>query len=172
MSDEPEGLRLDIGCGQSRKPGYTGVDCNPEFGHLVADASNLPFEDGTVDAIHSSHLIEHVADTAALLAEWYRVLKPGGTLEIRCPNLLGMVVAWLCMGDPERWDWFFTQHLFGWADVPDEMRHRTGFQASSLVRAVTAAGFVGVECGAVMTRHTSGPQYLPYGDLLCTAVKP
>ncbi len=165
-------LRLDIGCGECHLPGYIGVDVNPAFGHTVADACHLPWADCTVDEIHSSHLIEHVADTAALLAEWYRVLRPGGVLTVRCPNMLDIVQTWLVMDYPARWSWFFTPHLFGWAEVPDEMRHRTGFEARSLAQAVEAAGFVAVDCQETQTRHSDGPEYLPEGDLICTAVRP
>lgn len=164
-------LWLDIGCGAARLEGYVGIDINPAFTGYSADARHLPCRDGTVDAIYSSHLIEHVRGTDVLLAEWFRVLRPGGVLTVRCPNLLGMVTRWLEMG-PERWEWYFTQHLFGWADVPAEMRHCTGFEQQTLADALTRAGFVDVECNEVETRHSSGPEYLPDGDLLCVGVKP
>lgn len=169
MSDP---IRLDIGCGAGCHRGYTGVDIDPSFGHLVADARHLPYEDSSVAEIFSSHLIEHVADTDALLAEWFRVLQPGGVLTVRCPNLLGMVEAWLAMKPEQRWSWFFTQHLFGWADVPEPMRHRTGFEWATLEAALVRAGFIYVMCDVVETRHSSGPEYMPDGDLLCTGVKP
>jgi hypothetical protein len=76
------------------------------------------------------------------------------------------------MSVEQRWSWFFTQHLFGWADVPEPMRHRAGFERATLRQAFKQAGFVQVKCRIVETRHSSGPEYLRDGDLLCTGVKP
>jgi ubiquinone/menaquinone biosynthesis C-methylase UbiE len=54
---------------------------------LGGDVSRLPwFQDGTLDFIFSSHLLEDFADTQAVLREWLRVLKPGGRLVIYCPD--------------------------------------------------------------------------------------
>jgi ubiquinone/menaquinone biosynthesis C-methylase UbiE len=48
----------------------------------VADAERLPFEDASFDAIHSKDSLHHMDDPRAALAEYRRVLKPGGTLVI------------------------------------------------------------------------------------------
>ncbi len=45
-----------------------------------ADLSTLPFDTNTFDVILAAHVIEHVADVNAAMAELYRVLKPGGVL--------------------------------------------------------------------------------------------
>jgi hypothetical protein len=47
---------------------------------------NLPFKDGVLDYVASSHLIEDFADWEPLLREWVRVLKPGGRLLICAPE--------------------------------------------------------------------------------------
>lgn len=45
----------------------------------VADASGrLPFEDETFDIVFCNDAINHLPDRRAVLAEWHRVLKPGG----------------------------------------------------------------------------------------------
>lgn len=46
----------------------------------VADAANLPFEDASFDAVIAMHVLYHMADQAAAIAEFHRVLGPGGTL--------------------------------------------------------------------------------------------
>lgn len=45
------------------------------------------FADDGYDAVVSSHVIEHLPDPAAFFAEVFRVLKPGGTLVMRTPNI-------------------------------------------------------------------------------------
>jgi SAM-dependent methyltransferase len=47
----------------------------------------LPFEDGTFDAVVSNQVIEHVFDTDLLVAEAFRVLKPGGVIVTSTENL-------------------------------------------------------------------------------------
>jgi SAM-dependent methyltransferase len=47
----------------------------------IADAARpLPLADGSVDAVESIDAINHLPDRAAVLAEWGRVLRPGGLL--------------------------------------------------------------------------------------------
>jgi len=43
-----------------------------------AEASHVPAEDGSIDLILCIDVFEHLADPAASLAEWHRVLAPGG----------------------------------------------------------------------------------------------
>jgi len=49
----------------------------------------LPFADGSVDFLYSSHFLEHVPRWQALklLRECHRVLRPGGLLRISVPDL-------------------------------------------------------------------------------------
>ena len=47
-----------------------------------ADATKLPFEDQSFDAVASTQVYEYVPDIGAALAEAYRVLRPGGRLLI------------------------------------------------------------------------------------------
>lgn len=52
----------------------------------------LPFDDGTVDHILCSHFLEHifVSDVDAIISDFARVLKPGGTVHIIVPDMMGM----------------------------------------------------------------------------------
>lgn len=46
---------------------------------IVADVSTgVPLEDGSADLIISRATIEHIQDVEAVIADSYRVLKPGG----------------------------------------------------------------------------------------------
>ena len=49
----------------------------------VADVTDMPFEDGFFDVAHCHNVLMHVPDTAAVLAEVKRVLKPGGIIGCR-----------------------------------------------------------------------------------------
>ena len=104
------GLRvLDFGCGlgaissglaKAVSPGEMhGVDMEEsqiELARAVAaargqknarfhtgDVTELPFEDGFFDVAHCHNVLMHVPDTAAVLAEVKRVLKPGGVIGCR-----------------------------------------------------------------------------------------
>jgi len=50
------------------------------------DVSRLPFDDGAFDLVVSFETIEHVAEPAAALDEFRRVLAPGGILVVSTPN--------------------------------------------------------------------------------------
>src|SRR5206468_2210122 len=52
-------------------------------GPLVqADASVLPLADDTVDVVVTRGVLHHLPDPAAALAEWRRVLRPGGAVVV------------------------------------------------------------------------------------------
>src|SRR5712692_1101780 len=58
----------------------------PEIGWVVAGAHPLPFRDASFDGLFAGELIEHLADPAAGMDEFRRVLRPGGTLVLTTPN--------------------------------------------------------------------------------------
>jgi len=84
-------VRVNLGCGHDIKPGWVNLDGRPGPGvDVVADLDDcrrkpLPFEDGTIDALFMSHVLEHIRDTLALMQELWRVAKPGAEMVIRCP---------------------------------------------------------------------------------------
>lgn len=85
------GLRLDLGCGKNKKPGFIGVD-NIKF-EGVDVVCNLginrwPWPDATVEEVHASHFVEHLdaGQRVWFANELYRVLKPGGTATIITPH--------------------------------------------------------------------------------------
>ncbi len=92
---------LEIGCGNGADAvsfaqagaDYTGVDLTEEAVEstaehlrlmnlpgrtLLADASNLPFENSAFDLVYSHGVLHHMPDPRLGFAEVYRVLKPGG----------------------------------------------------------------------------------------------
>jgi len=53
---------------------------------FMADITNYPIRDNMFDVIYFNHVIEHIPNDVAALAEVYRVLKPGGLLILGTPN--------------------------------------------------------------------------------------
>jgi demethylmenaquinone methyltransferase / 2-methoxy-6-polyprenyl-1,4-benzoquinol methylase len=64
---------------------------------LLARAEQLPFADGTFDALTFTYLLRYVADPAATVAEMARVVKPGGavaSLEFMVPPRGALRALW------------------------------------------------------------------------------
>src|SRR5207248_2494208 len=57
----------------------------PEATLVLADVTDLPFGDSTVDALSAANVLEHVTDDGAALAEIARVLRPGGRAALVVP---------------------------------------------------------------------------------------
>ena len=87
--------KVDLASGQRPKDGFFGVD-KAGTPDLVWDLSQYPwpFEDDSIEALNCDHYIEHIPMVEingkdalfAFFDECYRILKPGGTLTITCPN--------------------------------------------------------------------------------------
>ena len=56
----------------------------------IGDMQALPFQGRTFDSVILCHSIEHCPDTARVLAEIERALRPGGHLVIVAPNAAGL----------------------------------------------------------------------------------
>lgn len=83
-------MRLNIGCGGRRIPGYTGVDVvKRPAADIVAPAGKIPLADGSCEEIMAIHLFEHLLPWEApdVLKEWHRLLAPGGKLVLEMPDL-------------------------------------------------------------------------------------
>jgi SAM-dependent methyltransferase len=98
----PAGLRLTLA---DLSPGMVAdaVKAAEGAGHyakiegVVADASNLPFADGSFDAVLACHMLYHVPDARVALAEFRRVLRPGGIL-VTTTNLEGNMAPFYALG--------------------------------------------------------------------------
>lgn len=83
--------------GHCRK--VVGIDVDPvvtenpglDEAFVVALDQPLPFPDNSFDLVVSDHVFEHIANPAQVGAELERILKPGGWICARTPNLLGYV---------------------------------------------------------------------------------
>jgi SAM-dependent methyltransferase len=81
--------KLHLGCGRDIRPGYVNVDLAGIKGvDLMADLERpLPFVSDSFDEILMSHVLEHVSDFFALLAELRRVCRSGAAIRIWVPHL-------------------------------------------------------------------------------------
>lgn len=86
-------LVLDAGAGRSpyrrmfKHATYESADIAQTDGKLdyVCNLTDIPVEDGRYDRVLFNQVLEHVTDPPAVLAELYRVLKPGGQILCSCP---------------------------------------------------------------------------------------
>jgi SAM-dependent methyltransferase len=70
-------VRVDLGCGKKKQPGFVGIDRFALLGvDIVADMNKgLPLADNSVDYLVASHSLEHIDDLLLTMQEIYRVCK-------------------------------------------------------------------------------------------------
>lgn len=59
---------------------------NAEYLHISENAERLPLEDDSIDLIHCSGVLHHIADPKRILREFARVLRPEGSAQIMVYN--------------------------------------------------------------------------------------
>jgi SAM-dependent methyltransferase len=80
---------LDIGCGRNKTPGAVGLDSNPRSeADVIHDLDDVPypFPDDEFDLIIGNQVIEHVDDVLAVVAELYRIARPGAIIRLDTPH--------------------------------------------------------------------------------------
>ena len=149
-------LQVVFGCGNTRYPGWIGVDCfRGKSVDLLLDLRRcLPFHDNSVEKCYSEHFLEHLypQEVELHLAEVKRILVPGGTYRLAVPAAIRFAQKYLA-GDV---DFFSLAHP--WEPRPfDAVRkifswngeHRTIYDFSQVEYLAKRAGFATVrECQA------------------------
>jgi acetyltransferase-like isoleucine patch superfamily enzyme/SAM-dependent methyltransferase len=84
-------VRIDLGCGARKAPGFIGVDIFPAPGvDIVADLSTaFPFEDNSVDELRAYDFIEHLPDRLRTMNEIWRICKDGALVDLFVPSTDG-----------------------------------------------------------------------------------
>ena len=122
------------------------IEPRPEVDFIGNAADLSQFADGSIDTIYASHILEHFHyslnnELLTTLAEWYRVLQPGGQLMVSVPNL--QTLCWLYlnpnlipMNRHQLMRIIFGGHMNEY-DV-----HRVGFDPETLTIYLQEVGFV------------------------------
>lgn len=146
----PRGFRTEAWC-EIRVDIEPAVQ--PDVVGTITDLSAVP--DDAADALFSSHNLEHVFahEVPLALAEFRRVLKPGGRMVLTMPDLEA-VCAVVARGGIDEVIYGSVNGtrpirpldiIYGWgisiAEGQHHMAHRTGFTEATLRRAIAAVGF-------------------------------
>lgn len=161
-------LKLNLGSGNKPLDGFVNVDL--EDADLIHDIREpLPFKENRADEIHGYHIIEHFLpwEAPAVLADWFRVLKPGGLLVLECPCLDKIVrhiahhaiegklppppIMWGLYGDPRYKN--------------EYMLHRWCYSVGELAGILQSVGFEEIEDSKAQT-------HVPERDFRITGRKP
>jgi SAM-dependent methyltransferase len=156
---------LHVGCSSQNKSGLKGFDSDDWHEiRFDIDPSVHPDIEGTltdmhavgtasVDAIYSSHNIEHVFphEVHTVLLEFHRVLKEDGIVVLTCPDLISVCQA---VVNDRLMETLYESPagpiapidiLYGYRDYVARghiyMAHKTGFTYSTLYKAFFQAGF-------------------------------
>jgi SAM-dependent methyltransferase len=164
-------LRLNLASGTDLRPaeqGWKNLDIvrrwpsNSRDCDLVWDArsNEIPFKSGTVDEIVAGYLFLHVPypHHEPLAAEMFRVMKPGGHLEVGEVDMPAAFHRWLLNPldlSAREIIWGEQGSLHG-PEFAQYDKHCAGHSSWSLKRLLEGAGFVGVER---FTQHSNEVWY-------------
>jgi autotransporter strand-loop-strand O-heptosyltransferase len=142
-------VKLNIGSGEYPKDGYINIDKYYEKADVIADAIDLPYEEGSVDEVLSSHMLEHFNkyEVKKALGEWYRVLKYSGKLDLEVPNFESIVKNWLESDDKTG---FAMDTIFGLQTRQGE-EHKFGFTEDVLREMLLDVGFSDISITSIYT---------------------
>lgn len=143
-------MKLNIGCGKRVFKDYLNIDLdqrlNVDYPYLQSDAAKLPLDSECAEEILTVHIFEHFWpwDVQDILAEWKRVLKPGGMLIVECPNL-ERSAALFCWAIKEGKKDISTMLMNAFYGDPKDRdlpgRHKWGYTPQTLIETLQQAGF-------------------------------
>lgn len=145
---ETEGVRLHIG-GRHPKAGWKILNIKAGPGvDFIGDCKDLHrFASDSVEEIYCSHVLEHLgyqSDLPAALAEFFRVLRPGGNAKISVPDFDLLCRLYLRPGAGSSERFAIMRIAFGGQIDPYDFHH-VGLNQNFLMHLLTQAGFSRVE---------------------------
>lgn len=81
-------MKLNLGCGKNKIPGYLGVDISKTNAtDIIHDLNKFPypFKANSVDEILMDNVLEHLIDTVAVMEELHRISKNSAIIRIYVP---------------------------------------------------------------------------------------
>ncbi|MFO5494646.1 MAG: class I SAM-dependent methyltransferase, partial [Cuspidothrix sp.] len=90
-SSKHKPIYIDLGCGTHKAEGFIGVDVvAADSVDVIANLNaRFPFPYNSVDFIKAHDVIEHLPDRIHTMNEIWRILKPGGIVDISVPSTDG-----------------------------------------------------------------------------------
>jgi hypothetical protein len=133
-------VRLNVGCGGTRYPGYINVDISQ--GDVLSDIRAMPVKPGKVNEISCHHVLEHLAlnEVVPVLQSFYAMLRHGGVLEIGMPDLGLLCEYYLGQSEEIREAWA-VKTLYG-SQENKHMFHRSGFTMQGMKKILIGIGFL------------------------------
>jgi len=150
-------IDLDIGAGDASRPGWVTLDISDGCDLYWDLRRGIPFPDGSVRRVYSSHLFEHMDYEAGqvLLGEVMRVLEPGGEVSVCVPNARLYIDAYLGVRELSPDHDFWEPALQGREGISlinyvayMGGEHKCLFDIDSLLARLQLAGFVDVAARA------------------------
>lgn len=111
-------LRLNLGCSDAHLKGYVNVDLCPPADAVCNLAELWPWPDSSVDMIVAWDIFEHLPSKLHTLNEAYRVLRPGGRLDLLVPTTAGFGA----FQDPTHQSFWTPNDLFYWCEEYPEWK--------------------------------------------------
>ncbi len=163
LADKTCGLKLHLGSGPNRLPGWVNIDAYPA--ELSLDLRwGLPFKSGSADYVFMSHVFEHLyypEESSSVLQEIHRVLAPGGRVRLIVPDIELCIQAY-CSNDrafitdrQHTWTWWSPaatrlEDFLAYAGAGPRASHfmeghKFGYDFETLAHALNLAGFSKVQ---------------------------
>ncbi len=172
MTEVTEKILINAGCGLNVIKGYKNIDnfyteeeirsnkeSNFEEGaeYEVMDILHMTYPDNYADGLELQQVIEHFSaeETIPLLTEIFRVLKPGGYLNIGCPSFNGLCSNWIAteLRNRENFDYnkffFLNQEFYGIQTQAGEF-HKCAMTPDYVAHCLGRAGFTATSCSVFL----------------------
>jgi len=160
-------MKLNLGCGDDKLPGFINIDIDigvkPD---LVCDIKKLPYGDESISEIVCSDILEHFgrAEVFDVMGEIRRVIKSGGRLDVRVPEMR-MLSIYLAgqqsIASPDA----VIRKMFG-GQRTDFDFHKWGYEFRTLRRLLFNFGFKKIIGAAVIGQTNYGISVCKDGGIL------
>ena len=168
LANKPRGLKLHLGSGATRLPGWVNIDAHPA--ELSLDLRwGLPFEPQSADYVFMSHVFEHLyypEESSSVLRDIHRVLSTGGRLRLIVPDIELCIQAYskndaaFMANRQHTWAWWPTattrlEDFLAYAGAGPRASHfleghKFGYDFETLAHALTTAGFSDIQRSTYM----------------------